>query len=301
VVVVDDMSTGHRDVVPADVALVEASIADTMAVRAALRGHDVTGVVHLAAKKAVAESVADPLLYWRENVDGMRNLVESMQAEGVQRIVYSSSAAVYGTPLTELVAEDTPLHPESPYGQTKVAGEWMLDAVAAATGMSYIALRYFNVAGAASPDLADRGAHNLIPLVLAALTKGTAPQVFGDDYPTRDGSCIRDYIHVVDLADAHVAAAIALENATSDDPRRSTYNVGRGEGVTVWEVIRAMQVALGTDFECVVTDRRPGDPVACAADATRIGTELGWHARLDLQAMVESAASAWRDRGVFGV
>jgi UDP-glucose 4-epimerase len=299
VVVVDDLSTGDRAVVPDDVPLIEASIADESAVQSALRDHAVTGVIHLAAKKAVAESVADPLLYWRENVEGMRSLLASMSATGVDRIVYSSSAAVYGTPPADaltgdgLVREDIPLHPESPYGETKLAGEWMLRALAAATGMSYVALRYFNVAGTGSPALADRGAHNLIPLILSALASGRPPQVFGDDYPTRDGTCIRDYIHVADLADAHVAAVAALEQA----PRRATYNVGRGDGVTVKEVMVAMQQAVGHDFEYVIGERRPGDPAAYAAVATRIGAELGWQARLDLAAMVGSAVEAWRARG----
>lgn len=299
VVVIDDLSTGHREVVPVDVPLFVASISDVDAVRAVLRERNVTGVVHLAAKKAVAESVANPLLYWSENVEGMRCLLEAMTAEGVSRIVYSSSAAVYGTPPTELVTEDLHLEPESPYGQVKVAGEWMLDALAVASGMSYISLRYFNVAGTSSPDLADRGAHNLIPLVLAALAKGRPPQVFGDDYPTRDGTCVRDYIHVVDLAEAHVASAIALAAAGEGNQVRSIYNVGRGEGVTVLEVIAALQRALGSDFAYEIAPRRPGDPAAYAADATRIGDELGWHARLDLTDMVDSAANAWTDRGVF--
>lgn len=296
VVVLDDLSTGHSELVPAGVPFVEASTLDTDAVCAALRDHDVTGVIHLAAKKAVAESVADPLLYWRENVEGMRSLLTAMADAGVPAIVYSSSAAVYGTPETMsdagLVTEDTPLRPESPYGQTKVAGEWMLRSLARVDAVRYASLRYFNVAGTGAPELADRSVNNLVPLVLQALADGRPPKVFGDDYPTRDGTCIRDYIHVVDLADAHVAAAAALEGGT----RAATYNVGRGEGVTVKEVIYAIQAAVGEDFEYEVTDRRPGDPAAYAADAELIAADLGWRSRLDLDDMVRSAWAAWQAR-----
>jgi len=296
VVVVDDLSSGHADLVPPGVPLVRASTLDTDAMRAALVEHDVRGVIHFAAKKAVAESVADPLLYWQENVDGMRSLLRAMTEAGVAPIVYSSSAAVYGTPdemsAEGLVTEDIPLRPESPYGQTKVVGEWMLASLARVDAVRYISLRYFNVAGAGEPDLADRSVNNLVPLVLQALAGGKPPKVFGDDYPTRDGTCIRDYIHVVDLADAHVAAAAALEQGASD----ATYNVGRGEGVSVKEVMAAMRRAVGFDFEFEVTSRRPGDPAAYAADAQRIAAELGWRARLDLDDMARSAVEAWEQR-----
>lgn len=315
VVVLDDLSTGVADNVPADVPLITASIGDDVAVRKAVREYGINGVVHLAAKKAVPESMARPLHYWQHNVDGMRTLLAAALDEGVDRVVYSSSAAVYGTPPTDLVTEDTPLRPESPYGETKVAGEWMLAALARAGAVSYLSLRYFNVAGTASPELADRSVNNLVPMVLAALAEGRAPQVFGDDYPTRDGSCVRDYIHVVDLADAHVAAAVALEARTPDRAARGEraagrggpgpsetspsetspiYNVGRGEGVTVKEVMAAMQRAVGRDFAYEVAARRPGDPAAYAADATRIHAELGWQARLDLDDMVRSALGAWQ-------
>jgi UDP-glucose 4-epimerase len=193
------------------------------------------------------------------------------------------------------VTEDTALHPESPYGETKVAGEWMLNALATVAGLSYVTLRYFNVAGTASPELADRGAHNLIPLILSALAQDRPPQVFGDDYDTRDGSCIRDYIHVVDLAEAHLAAADALDGAADRGERlAATYNVGRGEGVTVKEVMAAMQRAVGEDFAYIVTGRRPGDPGAYAADPARIEHELGWRATHDLDDMARSAVEAWR-------
>lgn len=292
VVVLDDLSTGQRAVVPEGVVLVEASIGDEAAVRAALREHGVTGVIHLAAKKAVGESMAEPLRYWHENVEGMRSLLAAMVAEGVRDIVYSSSAAVYGNPPDEQVTEDVALRPESPYGETKVAGEWMLEALARTGAVSYVALRYFNVAGTGAPELADTSVSNLIPLVLKALGDGRRPQVYGDDYPTRDGTCIRDYIHVLDLADAHVVAAAALEAG----PRRTAYNVGRGEGVTVHEVVTAVREVVGDDFAVDVVARRPGDPAACAADVSRIRADLGWQAQHGLRDMVQSAWDAWQVR-----
>jgi len=237
VVVLDDLSTGIRENVPADVPFVQASVGDSEAVRAALREHGVTGVLHLAAKKSVAESVEKPLLYWDENVGGMRSLLQSCVDEGVDRILFSSSAAVFGNPPVDFVTEETPVAPMSPYGETKLIGEWMLRDLAAATGLRWAALRYFNVAGTGAPELADRSVTNLVPMTFRALTAGRNPQLFGDDYDTRDGSCIRDYIHVVDLAEAHAAAAARLDEA----PIGEVFNVGRGEGVTVTEVFATVR------------------------------------------------------------
>jgi len=293
VVVLDDLSTGIRENVPPEVPFVLASVGDSGAVRAALREHHVTGVLHLAAQKAVAESVAKPLLYWDENVGGMRSLLQSCTDEGVDRVLFSSSAAVFGNPPVDFVTEETPVAPMSPYGETKLVGEWMLRDVAAATGLRWAALRYFNVAGAGAPELADRSVNNLVPMTFQALTEGRNPQLFGDDYDTRDGSCIRDYIHVVDLAEAHAAAAARLDEA----PMGEVFNVGRGEGVTVSEVFATVREVTGIDFTVDVVGRRAGDPAAYFADATKIGKELGWTARLDLADMVRSAWEAWQQRG----
>ncbi|HVC73451.1 MAG TPA: UDP-glucose 4-epimerase GalE [Mycobacteriales bacterium] len=293
VVVLDDLSTGIRENVPADVPFVQASVGDSEAVRAALREHGVTGVLHLAAKKSVAESVEKPLLYWDENVGGMRSLLQSCVDEGVDRILFSSSAAVFGNPPVDFVTEETPVAPMSPYGETKLIGEWMLRDLAAATGLRWAALRYFNVAGTGAPELADRSVTNLVPMTFRALTAGRNPQLFGDDYDTRDGSCIRDYIHVVDLAEAHAAAAARLDEA----PIGEVFNVGRGEGVTVTEVFATVREVTGIDFTVDVVGRRAGDPAAYFADATKIGKELGWTARLDLADMVRSAWEAWQQRG----
>ncbi len=277
-IVLDDMSSGVRERVPEGVPFVEASVLDTDRVRAALEEHRVDGVVHLAAKKAVGESMEQPLLYYRENVGGYESLLRAMLDAGVDRMVFSSSAAVWGTPASERVTEDEPTNPISPYGETKLVCEWMLRDVARATGMRWASLRYFNVAGAGATELADTSVANLVPLVFQALTSGRRPQVFGDDYPTRDGTCIRDYIHVVDLAEAHVAAARRLD----EGPLGEVYNLGRGEGVTVKEVLDVARRVTKTEFEYDVVGRRAGDPPAYFADPGKAERELGWKATRDL-------------------
>jgi UDP-glucose 4-epimerase len=290
VVVLDDLSTGARSRIPADVPLVEASVLDRARVVSALCEHHIRGVIHLAAKKAVAESVERPLLYYRENVTGLERLLDAMLDVGIDRLVFSSSCSVIGTPKEAQVTEDSPTNPESPYGVTKLVGEWMVRDVARATGLRYATLRYFNVAGAGAPELGDLGAFNLIPLTFRALTEGRPPQVFGDDYPTPDGSCIRDYIHVVDLARAHVAAVERLEAG----PCAETYNVGRGQGASVKQVMETVRRAVGRDFEYVVTGRRPGDPPHIVGVVEKIEKELGWVAQYDLEDMIRSAWSAWQ-------
>jgi UDP-glucose 4-epimerase len=293
VAVLDDLSTGDVERLPAQVPLVRASVLDEVSVRAALRDHRVTGVVHLAAKKAVGESVADPLQYYRENVSGFEALLRAVRDEGVERVVFSSSAAVYGMPDVDLVTEDTPTLPINPYGETKLVCEWMLRAAARAHGLRWLSLRYFNVAGAGSPGLADRGANNLIPLVFRALDRGEPPQVFGADYPTPDGSCVRDYIHVADLAEAHLAAADRLER----DGTSGTYNVGRGQGSSVFEVLAVVRKVTGVEVEPRVVDRRLGDPARLVASASAIERDLGWVAQRDLRDMVASAWAGWRAGG----
>src|SRR3954452_10030903 len=226
-VVYDDLSTGIAARVPADVPLVVGSTLDAERVAHTLADHEVTGVVHLAAKKQVGESVELPLHYYRENVEGLRVLLEAVTAAGVPSFVFSSSAAVYGMPDVPLVTEETPCAPMSPYGETKLAGEWLVRATVRATGLSTASLRYFNVAGAAAPELADTGVFNLIPMVFEKLTENSPPRIFGDDYPTPDGTCVRDYIHVQDVASAHVAAVRRL---TEDPAAELVLNIGRGEG-----------------------------------------------------------------------
>ncbi|MFF7865856.1 UDP-glucose 4-epimerase GalE [Streptomyces qaidamensis] len=289
-VVYDDLSTGIAERVPDGVPLVVGSTLDAGRLARTLADHTVTGVVHLAAKKQVAESVERPLHYYRENVEGLRILLDAVTAAKVPSFVFSSSAAVYGMPDVDLVTEETPCLPISPYGETKLAGEWLVRATGRATGLSTACLRYFNVAGAAGPELADTGVFNLVPMVFEKLTEDAPPRVFGDDYPTPDGTCVRDYIHVVDLAEAHVAAAAALRSSPGRD---LTLNIGRGEGVSVREMIDRINAVTGHDRPPAVTPRRPGDPARVVASADRAAAELGWKARLDVQDMITSAWEGW--------
>ncbi|MFH9065428.1 UDP-glucose 4-epimerase GalE [Streptomyces coeruleorubidus] len=289
-VVYDDLSTGIAERVPDGVPLVVGSTLDAERLGRTLADHSVTGVVHLAAKKQVGESVEQPLRYYRENVEGLRVLLDAVTAAKVPSFVLSSSAAVYGMPDVDLVTEETPCAPMSPYGETKLAGEWLVRATGRATGLSTASLRYFNVAGAASPELADVGVFNIVPMVFEKLTEDAPPRVFGDDYPTPDGTCVRDYIHVVDLAEAHVAAARVL---SSSPGRALTLNIGRGEGVSVREMIDRINTVTGYDRPPTVTPRRPGDPARVVASAERAATELGWKARHDVQDMITSAWEGW--------
>lgn len=286
-VVIDDLSHGLAHRVPEGVPLVQARIQDRAAVAQAIREHGVTGVIHLAALKAAGESVEQPLEYFTENVGGMLDLLAVMRDEGVRNFVYSSSAAVYGTPESNPVREDAPLVPDNPYGETKVVGEWLARDSGVAWDLSWVALRYFNVAGAGSDELGDNSVNNLIPMVFAALDEGRRPQIFGNDYPTPDGTCIRDYIHVVDLAEAHVAAARLCESKQAAD----VFNVGRGQGSSVREVMDMITEVIGTDVNAEVAPRRPGDPPATFAQTDRIAEVLGWSASRDLSDMV---ATAWR-------
>ncbi|MGW3940731.1 UDP-glucose 4-epimerase GalE [Streptomyces phaeochromogenes] len=293
-VVYDDLSTGIAERVPDGVPLVVGSTLDGERVARALNDHTVTGVVHLAAKKQVGESVDLPLHYYRENVEGLRVLLQAVTAAAVPSFVFSSSAAVYGMPSAAregaLVTEETPCVPMSPYGETKLAGEWLVRATGRAHGLSTASLRYFNVAGAAAPELADTGVFNLIPMVFEKLTEGVPPRVFGDDYPTPDGTCVRDYIHVADLAEAHVAAARRLAAAPGTD---LTLNIGRGEGVSVREMIDRINEVTGHTLAPTVTPRRPGDPPRVVASADRIAAELAWKAKYDVHDMITSAWEGW--------
>ncbi|RST16727.1 UDP-glucose 4-epimerase GalE [Streptomyces sp. WAC05374] len=294
IVVLDDLSTGRAERLPEGVPLEVGTVLDRAVVDRVLREHAVTGIVHIAGKKQVAESVAKPLHYYRENVEGLRTLLEGAVEAGVTRFLFSSSAAVYGMPDVDLVTEATPCAPINPYGETKLAGEWLVTAAGRTHGMATASLRYFNVAGAATPELGDDGVFNLVPMVFERLTADEQPRIFGDDYPTPDGTCIRDYIHVEDIASAHVAAARRL----AADPAASLIlNIGRGEGVSVTEMVGIIQDVTGrTDIKPLVTERRPGDPARVVASADRIREELDWSARYGVREMVESAWAGWRLR-----
>ena len=292
VVVLDDLSTGDGSRVDPAAAFVEGSVLDRGLVRRVLREHGVTGVVHVAAKKQVGESMADPLLYYRENVEGLIALLDSCRDKGVAEVVFSSSAATYGLPDVDLVDEDTPGVPLSPYGESKLIGEWVLRHCERAYGMRAMNLRYFNVAGSASPPLGDVGVFNLVPMVFERLEAGDRPRVFGGDYPTPDGTCVRDYVHVADIADAHLAAARALQSGAPG----ATYNIGRGEGSSVLDVLRVVGEVTGRDTTPDVVDRRPGDPARIVADVDRIRAGLGFTASRDLTEMVSSAWAGWQLR-----
>ena len=294
-VVLDDLSTGERSRV-GDATFVEGSILDESLVRKTLREHQVRGIIHIAAKKQVGESVADPLLYYEQNVAGTLTLLAAAVAEQVPSFVFSSSAATYGMPDAEVVTEDMTGKPMSPYGSTKLIGEWAARDVAEASDLRVISLRYFNVAGAARPELGDPGVFNLIPLVFEALREGKQPCIYGDDYPTRDGTCVRDYVHVSDIAAAHVAALQDLAKGDDDASSYRVYNIGRGEGASVREVIALIGEVTGLDIEPVVVGRRPGDPARYVANVDKIRAELGWSAQYDLRTMVESAWEAWQHR-----
>ena len=287
VVVLDDLSTGRATRVPPHVPLVTGSVLDSSVLRNTIREHSITGVVHLAGKKSVPVSMEQPLHYYRENVVGALTLLETMVAEGVSQLVFSSSAAVYGTSDADVVSETTRTEPDSPYGRTKLVDEWMIRDTAAAFGLSCINLRYFNVVGCADPSLAEIGGTNLFPLVFDALARGERPIVFGDDYPTRDGSCVRDYIHVQDLAAAHVAAVRRATSGTVDE----TFNIGCGVGHTVFEVLEAIGNVTGLDTTPKVLPRRAGDPASMIAATELAGRVLEWKAERGLAEMVESA---WR-------
>lgn len=290
VVALDSLASGHREFVPANVPFVHASVVDTDAVRATLSEHDIEGVVHLAGFKYAGVSVEKPLLTYEQNVTGTVNLLRAMAEAGVDKIVFSSSAGTYGTPDVDEVTEQTPTVPESPYGESKLIGEWILRDQARASGLAHTSLRYFNVVGSGSPDLYDSSPHNLFPKVFEALVDGRTPQINGDDYPTPDGTCIRDYVHVADLAVSHVAAARALVDGRALEP---VYNLGSGEGVSVREIMSAIAAATGIALDPQIAPRRPGDPARIVASGELAARDLDWKMRHSLDEMV---ASAWDAR-----
>jgi UDP-glucose 4-epimerase len=289
VVVVDDLSSGQRAFVPADVPFVEATILDTPLLTETMHDHHVTGVVHLAGYKYAGVSVRRPLHTYDQNVTGTASVLAAMRKADVRSIVFSSSAAVYGTPSVDVVTEDTEPHPESPYGESKLVGEWLIRAAARAHDFRHTSLRYFNVVGSAVPTLYDTSPHNLFPLVVDALRAGRTPVIKGDDYPTRDGTCVRDYVHIADLADAHVVAATKLDAGEALEP---VYNLGSGAGVTVREIMTAFADVTGQPFSPGVEPRRPGDPAAIVASGDLAARDLGWQMRHSIRDMVESAWTA---------
>jgi UDP-glucose 4-epimerase len=294
-VVLDDLSSGHRDFVAGSVAFHEGSILDREILGSVFRSHSITGVVHLAAFKYAGVSVSRPLHTYSQNVTGMIILLETMAAHAVDKFVFSSSAAVFGTPDTNVVTEESPTRPESPYGESKLIGEWLLRDQARATAsepnpLRHTSLRYFNVVGSGYPDLYDTSPHNLFPLVLEALVAGQTPHINGDAFPTPDGTCVRDYVHVSDLAASHVTAAQALEQGRALEP---VYNLGSGTGVSVREIMDAMSRVTGIGFTPEIRPPRAGDPARIVANGDLAARDLNWQMRHSLDDMV---ASAWQAR-----
>jgi len=287
VVVLDDLSTGHADAVPPGATFVHGDLRTSAA--PVLAG-GIEAVLHFAAKSLVGESVANPALYWSHNLGGTLALLEAMRATGVRRIVFSSTAATYGEPETIPVRETDPPRPTSPYGASKLAVDTALAEYSRMHGFAAVSLRYFNVAGAYREDGLRLGERHvtethLIPNVLAvAAGDRDELQIFGDDYPTDDGSCVRDYIHVTDLAGAHL---LALDACTAG--RHAIYNLGSGSGYSNFEVLATCREVTGAMIATRVTGRRAGDPAVLVASSELIGRELGWRPERDLGVMVRDA------------
>src|SRR5680860_309197 len=288
-VVIDDLSSGHREFVPAQVPFVEGSIVDTELLVETMDRYDVEGVVHLAGFKYAGVSVDRPLHTYNQNVTGTVNLLQAMERTGVEAMVFSSSAATFGTPVTDLVTEQTATLPESPYGESKLIGEWLIRDQGRATGLRHTSLRYFNVVGSGSNEVYDTSPHNLFPIVFEMLLAGKTPRINGDDYDTPDGTCVRDYVHVADLAMAHVVAARHLSAKDSLEP---VYNLGSGTGSSVREIMDTIRTVTGIDFTPVIGPRRPGDPDRIVATGELAARDLDWANRYSLGDMVRSAWEA---------
>ena len=295
-VVLDDLSAGRRDLAPPDAPFIEGDAGDIGLVARVARDHGCGAVMHFAGSIVVSESVANPLLYFRNNTAVTGRLIEACLEAGIERFVYSSTAAVYGQPENVPVGEDAPLSPINPYGRSKLMSEWMLADAAAAHRFECVSLRYFNVAGA---DAAGRtgqvspAATHLIKIACeAALGRRPGVEIYGEDYDTPDGTCIRDYVHVTDLADAHLAALAHLEGGGGSLP----LNCGYGRGASVRQVLAEVEAAAGHPLSLSSAPRRPGDAVSLVADAARIRDVLGWRPGNENLATIVSSALEWERR-----
>jgi UDP-glucose 4-epimerase len=291
IVVVDDLITGDArrlDGLP----VTQLDLADSSCIERVaqlMRDHAVTAVIHFAGRKQVAESVARPAWYFQQNIGSLANVVMAMELADVKELVFSSSAAVYGTTEGARISEDAATSPVNPYGESKLVGEHLIEAASHASGLRTASLRYFNVAGAGWPDLGDNAVLNLVPMVFDKLDQGARPLIFGDDYDTMDGTCVRDYIHVLDLAEAHLATLDSLRGA---DAGHSIYNVGTGLGTSVRDMVNEIIAVAGSTVEPEVRARRPGDPGWVVASPERIQRQLGWVAQRGIGEIVASAWSA---------
>ena len=296
VVVVDNLSTGFRWAVAPAAKLIVTDIADTDAVKAAIREHGVTSIIHFAGSIVVPESVADPLGYYLNNTVKSRGLIQAAVETGVKHFIFSSTAAVYGNPKENPVAEDATPAPMSPYGTSKLMTEQMLADTSRAHDLRFIALRYFNVAGAdpqgRSGQSTPKATHLIKVACETALGKRSHMEVFGTDYPTTDGTCVRDYIHVSDLARAHSVALAELRRGGPSD----IYNCGYTQGYSVHEVIAAVKKVSSVDFKVINSERRPGDPAAIVAASAKIRDRLGWKPIHDDLEKIVAQALAWEKR-----
>lgn len=289
VTIVDDLSTGVAKRIVSPIVAINLASSDAVEKLSELMSETkFDAVIHLAARKQVGQSVEIPEQYFLDNIGGLANLLLAMREKNVKKLVFSSSAATYGMPALDLVDEDYLGVPVNPYGQTKLVGEWMVKN-AATWGLKGVNLRYFNVAGSESKKLADTAELNLIPIAIAQLRRGEQPIVFGTDYPTPDGSCIRDYVHVGDLAKAHL---MAVDYLNTPNQKYSTFNVGTGQGASVLQVLEELRKASGISFEEVLADRRPGDPPRLVANTNRIEKVFGFKASFGLKEIVKSAWDA---------
>jgi UDP-glucose 4-epimerase len=293
-IVYDNLVKGHREMVAAEATFVEGDLLDRSRIEATLREYSVEAVIHMAAYSLVGESVVDPAKYYMNNVVASISLLDAMRACGAAKIVFSSTAAVYGEPEKQPIEETDRTAPTNPYGDSKLAFEQALKAYDSAYGIRYASLRYFNAAGATERcgELHDPETH-LIPIVLqAASGERDLVEIYGDDYPTRDGTCIRDYIHVVDLARAHVLALEILNE------RSAIFNLGcGGDGYSVKEVLETAREVTGKEINTRISQRRPGDPAVLIASSDRIKSELGWKPEFqDLRVIIESAWSWMQSR-----
>lgn len=295
VVIVDDLATGDAGRVP-DVRIEQLDLAEPSSVArvaSLLADEKIEAVLHFAARKQVFESVQRPAWYFQQNVAGLANLLLAMEDASVTRLVFSSSAAVYGSATGNAIPEDADAVPVNPYGETKLVGEQLVRDAATAFGLSAVSLRYFNVAGTGWPELADRAVLNLVPMVIERIENGLPPLIFGDDYDTADGTCVRDYVHVLDLAEAHLAA---VDRTAADEPGHTVFNVGTGEGTSVRAMVEAILAASGSPLRPEIAPRRDGDASIVVASPAKIARELGWRASRSLDEIVSSAWDAHASR-----
>ncbi len=299
VVVIDDLSTGLRQLVAPGAHFIEGNVGDTRLVRETITGHSIEAVIHFAGSLLVAESMENPLAYYANNICASRNLIEACLAEGVLDFIFSSTCAVYGTPTQNPVNEETPVNPLSPYGRSKLVIEWMLQDAARAHGLRYVALRYFNVAGAdpegRTGECTADASHLVRRACLAALGKIDHVDIFGTDYPTRDGTGVRDYIHVVDLVSAHLCALDYLRAGG----KPSVFNCGYGRGFSVREVIDAAARVSGRDIAVHAIARRPGDPAEVVADPSRLKRLVHWAPKHDSLEEIIATAYRWSSQTGF--